>query len=67
MQNNNGDFFDDIDDVLYDEEEMPQEEDSSQKRSAANLIYTQVYNLGDGFLYYSRRFFSRLIKLLIYP
>ncbi len=67
LQNNNGDFFDDIDDVLYDEEEESQEPESSQKSSFANLIYTLIFNLGDGFLRYSRRVVSRLIRLIVFP
>lgn len=67
LQNNKGDFFDDIDEVNYDEEIAEEKSSPVQNKKSANFIYTFICDLGDGFLHYSGLIFSKLFRLVILP
>ena len=67
MQNSNSDFFDDIDEMNYDEEESQEESSPEQSKKSANFLYTQIYNLGDGFLYCTGQIFSKLFSFIMLP
>ena len=66
LQKNNGDFFDDIYDVKYDEE-ISEEITPAPKKKRQNFIYTQISNLGGGFIYYSGLLFTKLFRVIAMP
>ena len=66
LQKNNGDFFDDIDDVKYDEE-ISEEITPAPKKKHQKFIYTQISDLGGGFIYYSGLLFTKLFRVIALP